>query len=168
VNVESARLVGTPPVPDDFAFLCALYGDPRVGATFGGVRTPDEVAAMLGREQDHFTREGFGFWIWRDRGSGEPVARGGLARAVIEGEAFVEVGWTVLPDRWGEGLATELGAASLAAAAPLGVEEVVAFTLPGNVASRRVMDKLGMAYEREFERGDWGTHVLYRVAVATQ
>jgi ribosomal-protein-alanine N-acetyltransferase len=168
VNVESARLVGTPPVPDDFAFLCALYGDPRVGATFGGVRTPDEVGVMLAHQREHWTGEGFGYWIWRDRESGEPVARGGLARAEIEREPAVEVGWSVVPDRWGEGLATELGAASLAVAAQLGFDELVAFTLPANVASRRVMEKLGMTYDREFMRGERGLHVLYRFAVATQ
>jgi RimJ/RimL family protein N-acetyltransferase len=158
-------MLGAPPVPDDLAFMCKLYGDPRVGATFGGLASPELVRGMLAREQAHFEREGFGFWIWRDRASGERVARGGLARAEVDGEPVVEVGWTVAPDRWGEGLATELGAASLAVAADLGFDEVVAFTLPFNVASRRVMEKLGMAYDREFVHGQWGTHVLYRTPV---
>jgi len=37
---------------------------------------------------------------------------------------------------------------------------VVAFTMPGNAASRRVMEKLGMTYEKTFEHGRWGPHVL--------
>ena len=76
----------------------------------------------------------------------------------------VEVGWTVAPDRWGEGLATELGAASIAQAfGELGLADVVAFTLHDNVASRRVMDKLGFVYERDIVHAAL-PHVFYRLA----
>ena len=55
-----------------------------------------------------------------------------------------------MPGRWGEGFATELGAASLEHGfGTLGLERIVAFTIPGNAASRRVMAKLGFAYERD-------------------
>jgi RimJ/RimL family protein N-acetyltransferase len=63
---------------------------------------------------------------------------------------------------WGQGLATELGAASIEIAfGPLGLVDVVSFTLPGNVASRRVMEKLGFAFERETIYAGL-PHVLYR------
>jgi RimJ/RimL family protein N-acetyltransferase len=82
----------------------------------------------------------------------------------VEDEPVVEVGWAVRPDRWGEGLATELGACSLQVAARLGIPQVVAYALPHNVASRRVMEKLGMRYDRDFVHG-WGSHALYRTEV---
>jgi len=79
----------------------------------------------------------------------------------------VEIGWTVDPDRWGQGLATELGAASVAHAfGPLGLAEVVSFTLIENRASRRVMEKLGFAYEGETEYAGL-PHVLYRLSAAS-
>jgi RimJ/RimL family protein N-acetyltransferase len=73
----------------------------------------------------------------------------------------VEVGWALVPELWGRGYATELGAAAVDVAFGLGVTEVVAFTLPHNAASRRVMEKLGLSYEREVVWADL-PHVLYR------
>ena len=68
----------------------------------------------------------------------------------------------VVPDRWNQGLATELGAASLEVAfGPLGLVDVVSFTLPHNQASRRVMEKLGFAFERDTLYAGL-PHVLYR------
>jgi RimJ/RimL family protein N-acetyltransferase len=159
---ETTRLRAAPPGPADLEFLCALLGDPLVGATLGGVRSPDEVAEILAGHRAHWAREGFGYWIWRDRESGEPVGRGGPSRAIVEGEPVVELGWAVRSDRWGEGLATEIGAASMAFAAALGIPQVVAYTLPENAASQRVMAKLGMRYDRTFEHGRWGPHLLFR------
>ena len=50
---------------------------------------------------------------------------------------------------------------------PLGLDRVVAFTLPDNVASRRVMAKAGFIYGRDIEHAGL-PHVLYgRAAVAT-
>jgi RimJ/RimL family protein N-acetyltransferase len=67
-----------------------------------------------------------------------------------------------MPAYWGQGYATELGAAAVELAfGPLGLDSVVAYTLPHNLASRRVMDKLGFSYEREIVYADL-PHVLYR------
>jgi ribosomal-protein-alanine N-acetyltransferase len=160
-SVETVRLAGSPVAPRDLEFLCALMGDPRVGRTLGGVRDRAEVEAWLRDHRDHWQRHGYGYWTWRDSERGEPVARGGLGSAVVEGEPFVELGWAVLPERWGQGLATELGGASMRVAAQRGITRVVAFALVGNRASRRVMEKLGMRYDRDFEHGPWGAHALY-------
>ena len=163
-TVETARMRGTVPGDDDLPFLCELLSDPLVGETMGGVRNPDQVAEILAGHRQAWERDGFGYWIWRDRQTGEPIARGGPDRAEVEGEPVVELGWVVASHRWGEGLATEIGRASIDAAARLGIEEVVAYTLPHNQGSRRVMEKLGMTYDRTFVHGPWGPHVLYRVA----
>ncbi len=75
---------------------------------------------------------------------------------------MIEVGWSVTPARWGEGLATEAAAASLAWGFDVcELDEIVSFTMPRNTASRRVMEKLGMAYVRDFDR-EGLTQVLYR------
>jgi RimJ/RimL family protein N-acetyltransferase len=164
VNVQTPQLDGAPPVDEDLDFLAALLGDERVGRTLGGARGRDEVAGFLAAEHDHWARNGFGYWVWRERATGEPVARGGLHRVQVDGEEMFEIGWAVLPERWGRGYATELGQASIAAAATLGIAPVVAYTLPDNLTSRRVMEKLGMTYDRTFVHGRWGPHVLYVAA----
>ena len=83
---------------------------------------------------------------------------------MFDGRPEIELGWVITPERWGEGLATELGQASVDVAfGQLGLPELVAFTTPGNVASRRVMEKLGFAYEKTAPFMHYGEHVLYRL-----
>lgn len=61
----------------------------------------------------------------------------------------VEVGWRLAREHWGHGYATEAGRAALEFGFErLGLEEIVAFTVPDNVASRRVMERLGMHHDR--------------------
>ena len=83
----------------------------------------------------------------------------------------VEIGWRLARAYWGRGYATEAAEAALAHAfGPLGLREVVAFTVPGNAASRRVMEKIGMRHDPadDFDHPDlpeghaMARHVLYR------
>ena len=76
------------------------------------------------------------------------------------------MGWAVVPQRWGQGLATEMGHLSVHVAFDhLGLDELVAFTLKTNAASEQVMRKLGFHYERDIEYAGL-PHVLYRLAAA--
>jgi RimJ/RimL family protein N-acetyltransferase len=161
-RLETARMCGEPIGPQHRDGLIALLGDPRVGATLGGVATPADVDRQIAAMAAHWEEHGFGWYAFRDRETGALVARGGPHRAHVAGREEVEIGWTVVPERWGQGLATELGAASLDVAfGPLGLVDVVSFTLPGNLASRRVMEKLGFAFERDTLYAGL-PHVLYR------
>jgi [ribosomal protein S5]-alanine N-acetyltransferase len=161
-RLETARLVAEPLGPAHRDGLVAMLEDPRVGATLGGTATPEQVDTQLALMTRHWDKHGFGWYAWLDRHAGTLVARGGPRCAQIAGRGEVEIGWTVEPERWNQGLATELGAASLELAfGPLGLADVVSFTLPHNHASRRVMDKLGFAYERHTDYKGW-PHVLYR------
>jgi RimJ/RimL family protein N-acetyltransferase len=164
VIVETERLRGEPITAAHQEELCRLLGDPRVGATLGGTLSSGRVAAQIEQLSEHWERHGFGYWVWRDRATGAMVARGGLSRTHVGGRDEVEVGWAVTPDRWGEGLATELGATSLRLAfEDLALDDVVAYTLPGNRASRRVMEKLGFGFERDIVHAEL-PHVLYRIS----
>ena len=83
-----------------------------------------------------------------------------LQHCIVAGAGEIEIGWTVARERWGEGIATRLGQHALAGAVALGLERTVAYTRIDNAASRRVMEKLGLGYEQEFDyRGM--PHVLY-------
>lgn len=163
-RVETERLVGERVCSEHYEALCALLCDPRVGATLGGTLTRDGVSASLADKVAHWQRYGFGYWMWRERSSGAPVARGGLQHTRVDGHDEVEVGWAVMADRWGEGFATELGAASVRFGfEELDLDDVVAYTLPTNRASSRVMEKLGFDYEKDVVHADL-PHVLYRIA----
>jgi ribosomal-protein-alanine N-acetyltransferase len=161
--IETPRMRGVRIGPEHHAALLSLVGDPRVGATLGGAATADEVTATIEREVERWDRDGLGYWLFRSRETGEVVARGGLSRAHVGGRDEVEVGWAVMPAFWGQGYATELGAAAVELAfGPLGLDSVVAYTLPDNLPSRRVMEKLGFSYEREVVHADL-PHALYRL-----
>jgi RimJ/RimL family protein N-acetyltransferase len=142
-----------------------LLLDPRVSSTLWPRRqlpTEAEVRDGLRAKIDHWDRHGFGIWLLRDRETGEMVGRGGLQYTYTAGLNDVEAGWAVVPERWGQGLGTELAHACVEAAfGPLGLLELVAFTLPDNTASRRVMEKAGFTYERDIVHAGL-PHVLYR------
>jgi RimJ/RimL family protein N-acetyltransferase len=162
-EVVTARMRSEPIGPQHLDVVAPIFADPRVAATMGGVQTREQVLEILERQAGAWERDGFGYWMCFERSTGAPFARGGVQRTVFDGGEEVEVGWTTAPDRWGEGFATELGAAALDAAfGELGLADVVAFTLPQNGASRRVMEKLGFTYEKTAPYREYGDHVLYR------
>ena len=144
--------------------LAQLMTDPRVGETLwspSGCPDEAELARMLDSKVEHWERHGFGMWLLRYRESGEFVGRGGLQRTEVEGEWVIEVGWALIPAWWGRGVATELAHASVEAAFDeLALDRLVAFTLPHNIASRRVMEKAGFGYERDIVHAEM-PHVLY-------
>lgn len=166
-RLTTARLRGEATSIAHLDTLCALLGDPRVGVWLGGAASPADVRELISRQRALWAQAGFGLWTFFDRASDEMVGRGGLMPVALDGDSTVEVAWAVRPERWGEGLATEIGAAALEVAfGALRLDEVVAFTLADNVASRRVMEKLGMAYDGTISHAGW-PHVLYRVTRKT-
>jgi RimJ/RimL family protein N-acetyltransferase len=164
---ETARLRAEPIGREHCDGLLAMLGDPRVGATLGGVADADAVDRHIADMAAHWDAHGYGWYAFLDRDSGALVAQGGPHRMHVAGNDEVEIGWTVVPERWGQGIATELGAASIELAfGPLGLADVISLTLPDNVASRRVMEKLGFAFERETVHAEL-PHVLYRLSASS-
>jgi [ribosomal protein S5]-alanine N-acetyltransferase len=159
----TARLRGERIGPRHLDAVAPMLADPRVGATMGGVLDREQVAEQLAALDAHWEREGLGYYMWFDLATGAPVGRGGLSHTEFDGQPEVELGWLVTPERWADGLATEMGAAEVEVAfGPLGLDDIVAFTLPDNLASRRVMEKLGFVYEKTAPYKIYGDHVLYR------
>ncbi len=123
---------------------------------------PRDVARILEHDLLHWRQHRFGPWVLRARQDEAFVGRGGLAWTRVEGRPMVELPWSLLPESQGRGLATEAATAALTVAAGLGLKHVVSLTLTGNLASRRVMEKIGLTYEREVEH--FGLpHVLYGI-----
>lgn len=129
-----------------------------------------ESDAALARYEEHWLRHGFGLLAAEDRRSGALVARTGVAYHRCWPRE-PEVGWSVDPAHWGRGIATEAGRASVGwAFGELGLGRVVSITVEANLASRRVMDKLGFAlHARACDprfRGELWIHALDRPARA--
>ena len=106
---------------------------------------PIDTEAAFARWQAHWDEHGFGQLAVEERASGDLVGRAGPQfHRVWPGDP--EVGWAVDPNRWGEGIATEMGGACVAwALGELGFRRVVSITTEANVASLRVMAKLGFS-----------------------
>jgi [ribosomal protein S5]-alanine N-acetyltransferase len=164
-RVQTARLILERLDPEHGPELASLLLDPRVGATSWPRAEPPSEADMresLVAKADHWERHGFGMWLLRDRRTGQMVGRGGLQYTYTAGLNDIEAGWAIVPDRWGQGLGTELALACVDVAfTRLGLLDIVAFTLPTNVASRRVMEKSGFEYETDIVHAGL-PHVLYR------
>jgi [ribosomal protein S5]-alanine N-acetyltransferase len=107
-------------------------------AHIGPVRTPGEAEAVHHRLSDQWTRDGFGYWVARDRPTGEFVGLGGLREVDVEGAVEVEIGFALAYHAWGRGLATELAREAVRVGFEvLGLPALVAITRPDNAAYHR-------------------------------
>jgi len=100
---------------------------------------------------DHW-RHGFGLWVFHHKSDDQFIGRGGLKTCQIDGKNIVGFTYAVMPDYCNQDFATEMAQASLEVGlGHLGFPKIGSWTLPGNLASQRVMEKLGFRYERDFE-----------------
>jgi ribosomal-protein-alanine N-acetyltransferase len=154
-----------------------MVSDPRVMEFFPSTLTREESDSLVDRIQAHYEKHGFTFFAAELRESGEFTGFIGVANVPFESHftPAVEIGWRLSFTHWKRGLATEGARAALRHAfEELRLPEVVALTVPANVRSRRVMEKLGMSYnpvdDFEHPRLPEGhpirPHVLYRVTPA--
>lgn len=155
--IETERLILRPYRETDRDAFAALNGDPRVGAWLGGVQDRAAAEVTLDRINAHICEHGFGFWGAERKADGALVGMIGLstvtAGALPVGPA-IEIGWRLIPDVWGQGLATEGARAALDwGLAHLDMAEIIAFTARTNLASQAVMRRIGMnpAPERDFD-----------------
>jgi len=147
--LTTERLALRPPTPADLEPFVRMCADAEVMRYVGLGCPQDRGTAERGFAVvlAHWERRGWGLWSVLDRASGEYHGFVGLApvpsRALVAGHT--EIGWRLLRAAWGRGLATE---AALAvrdhAFGPLGFDELISYCQPDNVASARVMVKLGM------------------------
>ena len=159
---RTARLHAERLSPGHLAELCAMHRDARVMATLGGVRSDAVTREYLAANLNHWERHGYGLWVLRDK-AGRFLGRAGIRHLTIEGEPEIELAYSFLNDYWGRGLATEIASALLGMAwTKLSLSNLVAVTLVINVASQRVMQKVGFSFERALDYHDL-PHMLYRI-----
>jgi RimJ/RimL family protein N-acetyltransferase len=160
------RLLARRVVADDFDDLFRMHQDALVMATLGGTRDQEQTRLILQAQEQHWEQHGYGIWVIRDRADGRFLGRGGLRHVLVEGNDEVEVAYALMSDVWGRGVATEFARAVVKVGFErLDLKDVVAFTLPTNRASRRIMEKVGFRYERDIIHADL-PHVLYRLVAA--
>ena len=173
------RLRLEPIGPANAADLWLVHNDDQVSYWYGDEKPSLELAEQRARFiGDSWRLHGVHKWIAYDRDSGEVVGRGGLSRTPVDddwgqiyallpaepwvrvaheiGSPFLahanwlEIGWALRHQFWGNGYASEIGRAGLEFAFDvLGVQAVVSCTVRHNARSRAVMERIGMRYAGE-------------------
>jgi RimJ/RimL family protein N-acetyltransferase len=130
--------------------------------------------ARVAAIEAHFEEQGFGLWAVEIRGVTSFAGFIGLAIPRFEAHftPCVEIAWRLAAEHWGRGYATEGARAALTFGFDcLGLAEIVSFTVPANVRSRRVMERIAMVRDAtgDFdhpllsEASPLRRHVLYRI-----
>jgi RimJ/RimL family protein N-acetyltransferase len=150
-EVLTPRLILRRMKAEDWELLRLLDGDVEVMATLGGPRSPAATRRYAAEQARYWTEHSFGWWTVFDRDSKEFVGRGGLRHIELEdGKGGIEVGYALIPSRWGQGLATEIAETAVEVGIEtLRLERIIGITLPWNRASRRVLEKVGLKYAGE-------------------
>jgi ribosomal-protein-alanine N-acetyltransferase len=164
-TLETARLLIRPFTLDDLdAYHRQVYSDPDVTRYLPGGRprsreaTRDVIDYFIAHDQQY----GFTIAAALDRQTGELIGHCGLHQF---GSGDVEIGYSFAKARWGQGLATESGRAMLRYGfETLALHEIIALAFPANLASQRVMQKLGMTHEGTTTAYYNSELVIYRLA----
>jgi RimJ/RimL family protein N-acetyltransferase len=155
MEISSLQATDAPAIHD------TLLGDPDVATWYrsGGAFTLAECEEMVTRKVAHRAAHGFGWSLgWAD---GVCIGWAVAQYCIVDGGSEVEIGWAVAQSHWRQGIGTRLGRHALGEVESLDLDSIVAYTREDNVASRGVMAKLGMDYDKAFNfHGQ--PHVLYR------
>jgi ribosomal-protein-alanine N-acetyltransferase len=173
-EIQTDRLILRRWIPDDLAPFAAMNTDSRVMEYFPACLTREESDAMAARTEARFDELGFGLWAVEVPNIVRFAGFVGLAVPQFESHftPCVEMGWRLAAEHWGHGYASEAARAAVAFGFErVGLKEIVAFTVPANVRSRRVMERIGMTrnpaddfdHPRVPEGHRLRRHVLYRI-----
>lgn len=148
--LRTERLELRPVDPSDLSWFAAFRADPRFPWTSSWRQSEES----LGRKLSHWALYGFGSFAI----PGDGVIALGCTGEGFDGIAAheIDLGWSLRPDRWGAGIATEAARAVLDYALRERIGPLVVRMAPGDAASRRVAEKLGFvrAGEGRARNGD--------------
>ncbi|HEX4999241.1 MAG TPA: GNAT family N-acetyltransferase [Terriglobia bacterium] len=130
--------------------FAAMNANPRVMEFFPSCLSREESDEFIDRAESHFDIHGFGLFATELKADHAFIGFIGLHVATFQAHftPCVEIGWRIAEPYWGRGLATE-GAREVIRFAfeHLRLDSLVSFTAPENMASRRLMEKLGMTHD---------------------
>jgi len=177
-RLETERLILREWRQSDLQPFSQINADPRVMEFLPAPLSSQQSDRFVDQIERHIRDHGFGLSAVELRRDHSFIGYIGLAVPSFQASftPCVEVGWRLSADQWGCGLATE-GAREVIRYAfeDLKLDALVSFTMPANLRSRRVMEKLGMTRDpaEDFDHPNLPPghplrrHVLYRLCRST-
>jgi RimJ/RimL family protein N-acetyltransferase len=163
--VETERLILRHLVLDDLDDLYALYCDPDVSKYIPDMpRNYEETREeLVWHMNGHPQHPELGLWATVHKETGEFIGRCGLLPWIIEGRFEVEVAYLIGKIYWGQGFGTEAAQAILNYGfKKLNLSRLICLIDSKNLASIRVAEKIGMAFEKE-GKDEKGPFLLYSI-----
>ncbi|MEP6503536.1 MAG: GNAT family N-acetyltransferase [Betaproteobacteria bacterium] len=166
--LHTTRLLLRRPEPGDAAAYFAIFGDPATNRFNAAPPLEDLAAARdaLAQRLAHWEIAGHGLWAIAAREHpGDLIGFGGLSTRHFDDVARTNLGFRFAPSAWGRGLASELACFSVNVGWHLlQLDEIWAVVHEDHAASRRVLEKAGMAAVARVLGEDGRTHDLrYRL-----
>lgn len=174
--IETERLILRTWKQEDSSIYYQINQDPNVTQFLRGPLTREQVSDFISAANNHQDTHGYALWAAELKETSELMGFIGL-NSVEWASCFtpaVEVAWRLGTQYWSKGYATEGAKAALDYGFKCGLTEIVAFTVPANIRSIRVMEKIGLKRDRQ---GDFAHpklsldhplshHILYRLSQA--
>lgn len=160
MNIETRRLRLRQFKPNDTDELYRIYSNPKLFKYMSNEkplqwRQTNELISLLIENWEYF---GFGVWAVVYKKHQKLIGHCGFK--FLENTREIQLGYLLLESYWGVGLGTEAASASLRYAFEVAkLDRIVAIAKPENIASRRVMEKVGMNYEKDAYY--YNNHVVY-------
>lgn len=147
--IETERLYFRKFELDDLPKLIETRSDPDVARYLGGAKrqNPEELAKRIRFYMSCYDTHGFGMcpMFWKE--TGEMIGAAGLQP--LEDTGLIEVGYSIIKPFWGRGIGTEAASGWMEFGfSNFSLDRIVAVAVVGNKASTRIMEKLGMRYEK--------------------
>jgi RimJ/RimL family protein N-acetyltransferase len=153
VPEPTERLVFREMTENDLDAMADLLGDPEVMAFYSRPKDRTEALEWILWNRRLYEERGFGLWVLELRATGAFVGDCGLTPQEVNGAIEIEVGYHVRRSLQGRGYGTEAASAARDYARDvLGLPRLIAIIHPDNVASQRVAEKIGLAFEQDIER----------------
>ncbi len=159
--IETDRLTLRHLSPNDAEFIFALLNDPAFLRFIGdkGVRTLEGARKYITNgPMEMYARLGFGLYLVELKDGGIPIGLCGLIKR--DGLDDVDIGFAFLPEYRTKGYAYEAASATMEYGKDaLGLKRIVAITSPDNEASGKLLEKIGLRFDRMIRLSEEGDEV---------
>ncbi len=151
-RLETKRLILRPMLETDLDALLLIFTDVKVMVAFNHPPfTREQMQGWLQRNLNHQNEFGYGLFSIILKETGELIGDCGLEQ--MEDQGAAELGYDFRRDFWNQGYATEAALAVRDYAFDvLKLPQLISLIRVGNLASKRVAEKVGMTLTEEFTR----------------